>query len=331
MNDQAVRTVNEWAQGFRNLYSENDDKRRPEEFWNATMAHLSCIGEAIRRSHYLELMSAAAHAFCWMCCFVSKCNETDDKLFHVENNFSEIVGLKFPKICGHCGENHCSCNPVQMDDQKDKSGKYGELYNNWKDIKWDGYSLKSWLDVFWSVYSGQIHLLAFENIGFHLLEEAGEEALAVRQLVSFRGIVNEKIEGIDDDFFDRLSNIPQLVEEYIKCIGDLKGKYRVEKDKEAIKQIDYTDDDPIVLKARIVKGKMDFVIEFADTFSWYSAVLLKLSKIIEAEDLEENVKRKFNIEEALKTIYLSETNDNPLSCYSCKEQKCRCKFYPENK
>jgi hypothetical protein len=323
------RTIVNWAQGFTTLYKKPDSSRKPEEFWNATMAHLSGIGEAIRRTHYLELMRSAVHTFCWMCCYISKCKTNEDKVFSLNNHFCEIVGLKFPKICGHCLSNKCVCNPVEMDSAKDKSAKYKDLYNHWKDIKWEDYTLNRWLDVFWNIYSGQIHLLTLENIGFHLLEEAGEEALAVRQLVQFRGIVEKNIDGIDSDFLGKISNIKGLVEEYVESIDSLKEKYKVKSEKEALKKIDYKSDDALLIKARLVKAKMDFVIEFADTFSWYCAVLLKLRKIIQEENLAPNIVTKFEIEAAIMDRYKSNNIDEPLTCYACGETACKCLFYPK--
>ena len=129
------RSIEEWAKGFATLYAEPDSHRRPEEFWNATMAHISVIGESIRRAHYNNLIKASVHAFCWMCCYVEKCNTTSDPIFKVDHSLSEIVGIKFPLICGHCMEKTCQCDPMKMDAEDDKSSKYGELLKEWKNIQ----------------------------------------------------------------------------------------------------------------------------------------------------------------------------------------------------
>jgi hypothetical protein len=147
------RAIEEWASGFETLYKDPDSRRSPEEFWNAAMAHISGIGEAIRRTDYRELLECAAHAFNWFLCFVKKCNSTEDFLFQIRNNFSEIVGLKYPRKCGHCEDDRCSCNPVEMDNKKDKSAKYINLYNEWRKIKFIDYSLNDWLEDFWKIYS----------------------------------------------------------------------------------------------------------------------------------------------------------------------------------
>jgi len=324
------RKITDWTNGFMKLYNKPDSNRRPEEFWNATMAHISSIGEAIRRTHYKELIKSAAHAFCWMCSYVGSCKDSKNLLFRFENSLSEIVGLKFPGICGHCMGKRCSCKPVQMDEQKDKSAKYPELLKEWKKRKYSDYTMDTWLDDFWTIFSGQIHLQVIESIGFHLLEEAGEEARAVRELVQFRGIVGANIDGIDEQFLVSISNIPGLVNEYESAINILKKKLKVQRDKEVFRGIDLTSEDPDVIKTRLVKSKMDFVIELADTFSWYCAVLLKLHEIIKYEDLHDKLLKKFHIEEGLKQVYKSENTCEALKCYACGATECKCKFFPKN-
>jgi len=110
----------------------------------------------------------------------------------------------------------------------------------------------------------------------------------------------------------------------------LKEYMKVEKEKDAYDRISYTDSNPIVIKARFMKAKMDFFIEFADTFSWYSAVLLKMSRIIEAEGLDKETKKKFDIEETLKKRYDTEKDGDPLHCYACNMEDCGCLFYPDS-
>ncbi len=326
------RKIADWTSGFRKLYHKPDSNRRPEEFWNATMAHISSIGEAIRRNHYKELIKSAAHAFSWICSYVDFCNNTEDHpLFKFKNSLSEIVGLKFPGVCGHCKKIPCGCNPVTIDEQQDKSAKYQELLSKWQREKgkYIDYTLDMWSIDFWDIFSGQIHLQGIDSIGFHLLEEAGEEARVVRELVQFRGILDANIDGLDEQFLLNISNIPNLVNEYESAINILKKKLKVEKDKEVFQKIDLTSEDPDVMKTRLVKSKMDFVIELADTFSWYCAVLLKLHEIIKYEKLDDELSKTFHIEESLKEVYDSKSTDEPLKCYACRETECKCKFFPK--
>lgn len=333
-------TIVKWTEKFKELYKETDKLRKSEEFWNAVLAHLSCIGEAIRKNHYPELLKAAASAFCWMCSFVSKCNDSDD-IFKVHNSLPEIVGLKFPTVCGHCEHKPCICDPATIEATPDKSAKYGNLYKQGRDkhIVWNEYSLSDWLGVFHDIYGGRIHLQTMESLGFHLLEEAGEEAMAVRNLIQFRGILEQRIEGIDSEFLEKISKIDGLVEEYESTLKALKHKTGKSSDKEALKGIAYDSRDPVFIKTRVVKAKMDQIIELADTFSWFCATLLKLSYNIESLQHDENdivktgIKRAqlevLHIEETLHERYSYKGTTEPLTCYACKSTPCKCLFFPQ--
>jgi hypothetical protein len=322
------RSILDWTNGFAEVYKEPDSFRKPEEFWNATMAHLSGIGESIRRTHYRDLLDCAGHTFCWMCCYVACCNKTDDPVFSFKNSLSEIIGLKFPEVCGHCRKNECVCSPVMIDKQRDKSALYQELYDKWTRFRCDKFSISQWMKIFWSIYSGQIHLQSLESIGFHLLEEAGEEAKAVRGLIQFRGILDAKIDGLDETYLKKLTDIPGLINQYIIEMEIIKSAYSKDTAQKALRSIPLTALDPCSIKARLVKSKIDFIIELADTFSFFCSVLLKLKEIIENERLDGEVIKDFHLEEVLKDIYKSSSNKEPLKCYSCSQTSCQCKFFP---
>lgn len=333
-------SIVEWTDMFTALYEETDAPRKSEEYWNAVMAHLSGIGEAIRRSHYPELLKSAASAFCWMCCYVKKCNIGEDQIFKFQHNFSEIVAFKFPRKCGHCRQPECQCDAARMDEKEDKSAKYGVLLKEWQFERGGliNCSISQWLDIFWTIYSGRLHLQPLESLGFHLLEEAGEEAFAIRKLIQFRGILDYKIEGIDSKYLDEISSLQALVKEYNSSINELKSHYKKSTEDEAKKAIRYDDNCPKVIKARLVLAKMDFIIELADTFSWFCAVLLKLianikcfehneKDLIKAKISKDQLK-KFHIEEALRERYRYKDKESPLTCYACEKTKCKCLFFP---
>ncbi len=325
------RTIIQWTEGFKTLYASANKMRRPEEFWNSTMALISEVGEAVRRDHYKDLVDAAAHTFCWMCSYVAKCNETEDSIFKLRNSLSEIVALKYPSQCGHCQALPCRCHPVEMDTIKDKSAMYESLLETWANLNPANFTLRDFLNMFWKIYGSQIHLLVMQSIAFHLLEEAGEEAKAVRRLIEFRGVVRANIPGIDDNLLSRISDIKGLVNEYVSSIKSLKEVYQANSEKEMLTKIDLSSKDPKVIKARLVKSKIDFVIEIADTFSWFCAVLLKLQQIIRSQGLKDEESRRFDIEEVLKQRYQSTEPSTRLTCYACKTNPCKCVFFLETR
>ncbi|MDH3890516.1 MAG: hypothetical protein OEV49_05480 [candidate division Zixibacteria bacterium] len=292
------------------------------------MAHVSTVGEAIRRTNYRDLVQSAAHAFCWMCCYVGKCSNGSDHLFKISDNLSDIVALKFPGECGHCIKSPCRCSPEEMDEDEDKDAKYPQLLERKKNNSYKDRSIDNWLFDFWKIYSGQIHLQTLESVGFHLLEEAGEEAKAVRNLIQFRGILEANITGVDEAYLKHISSIEGLVTEYSTTMSELKERYDKPRTKDAMKDIDLTSNDPLLIRSRIVKAKMDFVVELADTFSWLCAVQLKLFEILTHEKIDDSVVTEFHIEEVLKDRYESSTVEQPMKCYACEHESCECLFYP---
>ena len=318
--EKDCRYIFEWCREFAELYDKHDRYRRPEEIWISTMAYCSTIGEDIRRLDYHELIDAAAHAFNWLCTFVTACNNTKDPLFRCENDFCDIVFFKFPEVCGHCLKGKCDCDSYEMDKKKDKISKYLELYEKWKHFPEKKYRIEGWIKTFKKIYKGRIHLMTLDSIGFHFLEEAGEEIRAIRELIQMRGVVNEKIEGVDYNFFRKSYNISGLVEQYQKCMSVLKKK---EEDKP---NIDITSLDPKHIKARIVKGKMDLVVEFADTFSWFCAILIKLEMISEGLNLDYNI---YKLEQYLIDIY--GPKGNKIKCPRCESTDCKCIFFRAEK
>lgn len=308
------RLIKDWINEFAKLYAQSDRGRSPEEFWIATMAHCSGIGEAIRRVNYHGLMKAAAHAFCWMCCYVHYCStKEEDLLFFCQHSLCDIVFFKFPDVCGHCRENPCKCDPFKMDRKKDKASNYKELLQKWREKrKPEGYKIDEWLNIFKDIFGGRNHLQTLESIGFHFLEEVGEEAKAVRQLIQLRGII-EQSDSMHNNTLKNISTIEGLVEEYSNCPLDDQGKPIINMASTNLKDI----------KTRIIKAKMDFIIELADTFSWFCAILIKISRIIENMNVTEP--GIYDLDEFLQREY--KATSEGLTCPTCKNIPCKCQFF----
>ncbi len=312
------RLIKDWCEDLAHLYKKHDQNRTPVDVWIATMAHCSVMGESIRKAHYEELIAAAMHAFAWMCAFVSRCKATENPLLKCSEDFCEMVYLKYPQKCGLCADDPCNCNPLETEKQKDKPAKYRELHKIWTGVRQRN-DLGWWLNIYRHMYGGRIALMTLETIGFHLLEEAGEEAFALRKLVEMDHVLDEDLEGIDADFLERIAHIDGLVEEYERC----QNQSQFEKDEKTGKpKLEVTSDDPLHIRARIVHAKMEQVIEFADTFSWFCATLIKLEEI--AKNLSVEIDR-FDIERRLQKEY--GRKGEALRCPRCKQSECGCLFF----
>ncbi len=310
--------IKDWAAALHQLYQGPDSSRSPEEVWIGAMAHCSSIGEAIRKSDYVELMKFAARAFCWMLSFSVKCGKTEDLLFRCNNSFCEMVYLKFPDLCGHCTHNLCDCKPVEIEAKKDKAAKYEILLDKWKrDYRTKGiqYTIDDWLNIFTTIYAGRIHLQTMETLGFHFLEEAGEEAMAVRKLMQLRAVAESGIDRIDKNTLNKLVTIPDIASEYIRLgKGQPNGKPSFK-----LNSKDYVD-----IYARIVDAKMDFIVELADLFSFFCSILIKLGSVT----VEKNKVFAANLEEAMIETYGKP--DEGLTCPVCKKNACECIFFSKS-
>lgn len=304
-------TIQKWMEVFGTIYGEVDSRRSPTEIWVGATSHFSTIGEAIRRMHFADLMGAAAHAFCWMCSFVDACQKEQATVFALRDSFSSIVACKYPLVCKHCRESPCHCNPQSMDKVGNKGAQYKDLIQRRKllDDAPNTYELSKWCGIFGTIYAQNTHLLTLESIGFHFLEEAGEELTALRGLTQLRYVLDEQLDGIDEAFLERLATCEGVVEVYDKC-GSQKAISRGR--------------EPQAIAARLVRAKMDMITEFADTFSWFCSVLNKIVSI--ATNCRDGnchfTGRAF--QEELASVYMP--NGTPL-CPSCEASPCACVFF----
>jgi len=315
--EEGQRSIKDWMKVFRELYSEADSERTPEQMWVAVMAHTSSIGESIRKVAFESLLKSAAHTFCWLCSFVNKCNDLQkDDIFSINETLCGIVSLKYPGICGHCQHRPCDCDPVRMETKKDKSARYENLLDlrntDWKSFK--GYSIENYRKMFYNIYYGKLHIQTLENIGFHFLEEIGEAAVCVRQLSQLRKIADDDSTGIDSAFLKHLTTVEGIVKDYVKY-----GKDPID--------INYASREQDMLRARVVGAKMDLVGEIADSFSWFCAILNKLDSISKSiyDDHEKHKDVLPSLEQVLTKEYL-DSHGNAI-CPRCNRNPCNCVFY----
>ena len=175
------------------------------------------------------------------------------------------------------------------------------------------YTIDDWLKIFERIYAGRIHLQTMETLGFHFLEEAGEQAMAIRKLMQLRGVLDNGKGIIAEEKLRKLVNIPTIAEEYIRL-----GKGQ----KDGKPQFNLTSKDEEDIYARIVDAKMDFIVELADTFSFFCSILIKLSSVT----IGPNKFFSANLEEALIETYGKP--DEGLICPVCKKDACECVFFP---
>lgn len=314
MGQNSSKSIREWTDTFSGIYFQADSKRTPEQMWIAVMAHSSSIGESIRKVAFEELLDSAAHTFCWLCSFVSKCNTLQDSVFSIREPLCGIVSLKYPDVCGHCTQKPCDCDSVKAERATDKSAAYKELLERRRRIlsSFENYTIEDSRKTFGEIYGGRIHIQTLENIGFHFLEEIGEAAVSVRKLSQLKGITQDNTTLIDTNFLQDLSTIDGIVNNYV----------RYNKPK-----LDYASKEPDMLKARLVEAKMSLAVEIGDSFSWFCAILNKLDFISKSifKNPQDHPEILQPLEKILCKTYIDSAGN--ARCPTCHSKPCSCVFY----
>jgi hypothetical protein len=303
--------IRDWMDLFRRIYEDVDSKRTPAQMWVAATAHFTSMGEAIRCMNFTDLMKSAAHAFCWMCSFLLACQREKETVFSLDESFSDAVASKYPRCCGHCLKSPCRCKPKDMDKKANKAARYGKLLTKRVKLRnrLDAYSVSSWADEFDEIFGQHVHMLTLESIGFHFLEEAGEELRAIRELMQLRTVVRAGKQGIGDQFLGELATFPGAVEHYKRH-----WKQKVDMKSEA----------PADIMFRLAHAKVDMFVEFGDTFSWFCSILNKVRLIAENCKQESCGFTQQPFEETLRREYLPHGKPRCPSCEACP---CVCVFY----
>ncbi len=298
-----------WLKVFDDLFGEVDSARHPVDVWDAAEGHFSTIGEAIRRTHFADLMQAASHAFCWMCSFILACQRVErPSVFALDESLSGVLTSKYPLKCGHCKHSPCDCDPESMDGATDKPGRYAWIVTERANLEIDDYTLTDWLDAFRSIYSRTIHISTLESIGFHFLEEAGEEVTALRGLRQLEHVLDKRIDGIDAGFLNELTTFDRLVE-LDKEYKDNEGSPR--------------DSDPASIKARLVRHKLSMLTEFADTFAWFASIVIKVSKV--ADNCGQGC--PYVVTPLWRKLAQEYLSGGSPSCPTCGKCPCECVFF----
>ena len=307
----AELTIPEWMEVFAKLYGDADAKRPPVAMWVAATAHFSTMGETIRRMNFADLMYSAAHAFCWMCSFLLACQRENRSVFALKDSFSAVVASKYPLACGQCGGKPCHCNPQLMDAKANKAARYNDLLKKRRMYAgaFETFTVSQWLSEFNEIYGQQIHMLTLESIGFHFLEEAGEELTAIRGLMQLERVLEAKLVGIDAAFLDQLATFEGVVQLY---------------DTYAAQEPEPHKPDAEAIKARLVHAKVDMFVEFGDTFSWFCSILNKVMSIARNCNDERCRFTQQPFDEKLSEAYLPAGKPYCPSCHKCP---CECVFY----
>jgi NTP pyrophosphatase (non-canonical NTP hydrolase) len=190
-----------WVKSFAEIYGHQHSKREVIEIWLAVVQYGSKIAEDIRKAEYGAVHQHLAHAFAWFCSVVGRCKyckEVTHPYYRIEENMSDIIGFKYPNKCGHCASNPCDCSRQRMalekiqdkQVQEDKLNRARALFKR----AYPYWTLQNWVDMFAEIYSNSIYSTPIDAIAFHLMEEIGEVARALRGITEYEGALDIRLD-----------------------------------------------------------------------------------------------------------------------------------------
>lgn len=250
-NEIRSYTLDEWVNATWQTFSHNDSKRRPTDMWGSVAIYTSTIAEGLRKARYDEVFKGIAHTFIWIASFIAKCKHDRNlsELFKpIDTIFEDVVALMYPQRCGHCKHCPCTCSlhAVELEAKSDKKVRVETLkvareefrretnYKTWR--------VDLWVDMIARIYENPVKLLPVEVIGFHLAEEVGEVAKAIRGA--------QHMEGKE---------------------ATLREKYTGDRLQEELQR--YT--------REVEEQRYELQLEIAQSFSWLCSLFLRIRNILE--------------------------------------------------
>lgn len=235
-----VLSVDDYVDIVRIVWKEIHFRRSIHDHVLHVLDHASKLGEAIRRRNVDLILGEMAETTNWLFGFVGKLN--DDKTgwesrFNIPTKFSRMIWDKYPDLCPHCFERIYSlnegkksaedvvidikgkCKHCLLDYPRVEERSTGGLSQPQKrqlaklsEKKRRDYAQKTSMEIpkslqemeamFHRIYESNTALATMEQIGFHILEEAGEMGRAVIDVYtdkSTNGLLDKERENLCDE------------------------------------------------------------------------------------------------------------------------------------
>lgn len=188
-------TLDQWTEEVWKLYGHHDRLRSTSNMWSSLGIYVSHIAEGLRKARYDEVFQGLAHTFVWLMAFVAKSRWDDEleEIYKLDESLSDIVALKYPGACPHCKYAPCICSVQRslLEELRDKKIGESDLkrrreeFASWANFQ--DWTVDQWMGMFKRVFENSYLPLPVETIGFHLAEEVGEVASAIRDMTHLEG------------------------------------------------------------------------------------------------------------------------------------------------
>ncbi|MBS3176804.1 hypothetical protein J4457_06240 [Candidatus Woesearchaeota archaeon] len=156
-------SLDEWVEMFVGIYGSGNESTSDSDLWLHVVEEVGELAEGLRKIDGSddEFLENIADTFAWMCAFAER-----------YGSFEDMVWEKYPSACFYCvQEIDCVCPVDKKDEEKLKNLSTTERPSN----------LYGWQNMLNRVYGKANQERTLEEIGFHLFEEIGEVAKALRK------------------------------------------------------------------------------------------------------------------------------------------------------
>lgn len=145
-----------WVGMFTDIYGARNSDLRDTDLWLHVVEEAGELAEGLRKIRIAdkEFRDGIVDTYAWLCSFAGRYGSFDD-----------MVWGKYPSKCIYCRQNICTCNG-----EREQNGATGRPGN-----------LNEWQRTLYVIYGQGNNERSLDEIAFHLFEEIGEVAKALRK------------------------------------------------------------------------------------------------------------------------------------------------------
>lgn len=191
-------SLRDWHSEFSFIYGLKDEKRSLQTMWLMVVEDASQVGEGIRTNEYAYALDRIAHTFCWVVSFLSKTLQPRHVFPAAKLGFAfadDVLWQKYPGVCYRCLKYVCTCQEQETERRisewkSSNDPRLEELPRLRAQLNSKPTNLAGWSELLGRIYGPSHARQSVNEIAFHFLEEVGEVARALRELLEYAGTLS---------------------------------------------------------------------------------------------------------------------------------------------
>ncbi len=160
-------SLDRWVEMFQDVYGTQNANLSDEQIWLHVVEEAGELAEDLRKQHVNGVLDNVADTFAWVSAFSIR-----------HGSLEEMVWNKFPGACCYClVETDCGCIEQKPSISEKERENQLQVSRSREDRP---RSIYKWQQMFNKIYGRSNTSQSVEQLGFHLMEEIGEVAKAMR-------------------------------------------------------------------------------------------------------------------------------------------------------